>query len=64
MLLPRRERKRMFNEGLTGGRLISEKKSRGKAALRSLTGRRQTGWLQPPGKNPDHWMPTVNIRKG
>src|SRR5690606_11509842 len=55
--------------GLTNGQRAAairdrEKKSRGKAALSSLTGRRQTKWLQPRGKSPDHWMGTVSARKG
>src|SRR5690606_23768416 len=62
----RSEGKHMFNKRLTCSRDPRQvkKKSRGKAALRSLTGRRQTKWLQPLGKNPDHWMGTVSARKG
>lgn len=40
----------------------AKKKSR-KCGSQELTGRRQTKWLQPLGKNPDHWMNTVNTRK-
>jgi hypothetical protein len=44
--------------------LHSDKKRAAKtAALRSLTGRRQTERLQPLGKNPEHWMHTVNACK-
>jgi hypothetical protein len=41
----------------------AKKRAAVEAALRSLTGRRQTKWLQPLGKNPDHWMAIVNNRK-
>ncbi|CDX25189.1 hypothetical protein MPLB_640021 [Mesorhizobium sp. ORS 3324] len=50
------EGKRMFNKRLTPGGtpagLKRKKRAADKAALRSLTGRRQTKWLQPLGKNP------------
>jgi hypothetical protein len=42
---------------------LDKKRAADEAALRSLTGRRQTKWLQPLGKNPDHWMAIVNNRK-
>jgi len=64
--------KRMFNKRLMGewrsradsgaGAQNGQKKSR-KSGSQELTGRRQTKWLQPLGKNPDHWMNTVNARK-
>ena len=64
--------KRMFNKRLTAGKggltaagrrgLSSKKKSRN-CGSQELTGRRQTKWLQPLGKNPDHWIHTVNTRK-
>jgi hypothetical protein len=63
------EGKHMFNKRLTavpvrdGPGKADKKRAADKAALRSLTGRRQTKWLQPLGKNPDHWMNTVNARK-
>ena len=48
------EGKRMFNKRLTrpGWPPPDKKRAADKAALRSLTGRRQTKWLQPLGKNP------------
>ena len=71
------EGKRMFNKRLTAGDvphfglsvgrtvlpLPQQKKSRGMSGSQELTGRRQTEWLQPPGKNPDHWMGIVNSCK-
>lgn len=61
------EGKHMFNKRLTAARATGnperKKRAADKAALRSLTGRRQTKWLQPLGKNPDHWMRIVNARK-
>jgi hypothetical protein len=69
-----RQRKCMFNKRLMAAaealgaasqavHVGGTKKEPRMAALRSLTGRRQTKWLQPLGKNPDHWMRTVNARK-
>ena len=63
------EGKHMFNKRLTpahGCEAIQnadKKRAADKAALRSLTGRRQTKWLQPLGKNPDNWMDIVNTCK-
>ncbi|SJM33371.1 hypothetical protein BQ8482_350015 [Mesorhizobium delmotii] len=62
------EGKHMFNKRLTaaqapGNPIADKKRAADKAALRSLTGRRQTKWLQPLGKNPDHWMHIVNACK-
>jgi hypothetical protein len=63
------EGKHMFNKRLTpaDGREAAQnadkKRAADKAALRSLTGRRQTKWLQPLGKNPDNWMDIVNTCK-
>ena len=62
------EGKHMFNKRLTAlfrtpqGN-ADKKRAADKAALRSLTGRRQTKWLQPLGKNPDNWMDIVNACK-
>jgi hypothetical protein len=63
------EGKHMFNKRLTAPPVpddpgkADKKRAADKAALRSLTGRRQTKWLQPLGKNPDHWMDIVNTCK-
>ena len=63
------EGKHMFNKRLTAALMpdgpgkTDKKRAADKAALRSLTGRRQTKWLQPLGKNPDHWMDIVNTCK-
>lgn len=62
------EGKHMFNNRLMAAqtlaiRIADKKRAADKAALRSLTGRRQTKWLQPLGKNPDHWMHIVNACK-
>jgi hypothetical protein len=61
MLPPSGVGKDMFNKGLT--RPADKKRAADEAALRSLTGRRQTKWLQPLGKNPDNWMNVVNTCK-
>jgi hypothetical protein len=70
MRRPPVEGKHMFNKRLTeeadhsarwcsgpGLALPQQKKSRDMSGSQELTGRRQTEWLQPPGKNPDHWTP-------
>ena len=63
------EGKHMFNKRLTpaygreAAQNADKKRAADKAALRSLTGRRQTKWLQPLGKNPDNWMAIVNTCK-